>query len=146
MRGEMPSDKQFEPEIVAFSCHYCAYAAADLAGVMRLQYPTNIKIVKLPCSGTVDVLYILKAFEQGADGVFVAGCLKGGCHFIEGNLRAEARVARAKYLLEKIGLGKDRLEMFFMSSAEGGRFSEVAREMTERIRRLGPSPIKGGLI
>jgi F420-non-reducing hydrogenase iron-sulfur subunit len=146
MRGEMPSDEQFEPEIVAFSCHYCAYAAADLAGVMRLQYPTNIKIVKLPCSGTVDVLYILKAFEQGADGVFVAGCLKGGCHFIEGNLRAEARVARAKYLLEKIGLGKDRLEMFFMSSAEGGRFSEVAREMTERIRRLGPSPIKGGLI
>jgi F420-non-reducing hydrogenase iron-sulfur subunit len=140
----MPSNEQFEPEIVAFSCHYCAYAAADLAGVMRLQYPTNIKIVKLPCSGTTDILYILKAFEQGADGVFVAGCLKGGCHFVEGNLRAEKRVERAKNLLEKIGLGKDRLEMFFMSSAEGGRFSEVAREMTERIRKLGPSPIKGG--
>ncbi len=140
----MTSAEQFEPEIVAFSCHYCAYAAADLAGVMRLQYPTNIKIVKLPCSGTVDILYILKAFEQGADGVFVAGCLKGGCHFVEGNLRAEKRVARAKNLLEKIGLGKDRLEMFFMSSAEGGRFSEVAREMTERIKKLGPSPIKGG--
>jgi F420-non-reducing hydrogenase iron-sulfur subunit len=139
----MSSNEQFEPEIVAFSCHYCAYAAADLAGVMRLQYPTNIKIVKLPCSGTVDILYILKAFEQGADGVFVAGCLKGGCHFIEGNLRAEKRVERAKNLLEKIGLGKDRLEMFFMSSAEGGRFSEVAREMTEKIRKLGPSPIKG---
>jgi F420-non-reducing hydrogenase iron-sulfur subunit len=141
----MTSAEQFEPEIVAFSCHYCAYAAADLAGVMRLQYPTNIKIVKLPCSGTVDILYILKAFEQGADGVFVAGCLKGGCHFVEGNLRAEKRVARAKNLLEKIGLGKDRLEMFFMSSAEGGRFSEVAREMTERIKKLGPSPIKGGV-
>jgi coenzyme F420-reducing hydrogenase delta subunit len=139
----MPSDKQFEPEIVAFCCHYCAYAAADLAGVMRLQYPTNIRIVKLPCSGTVDILYILKAFEQGADGVFVAGCLKGGCHFVEGNIRAEARVERAKSLLDKIGLGKDRLEMFFMSSAEGGRFSEVTREMTERIRSLGPSPIKG---
>jgi F420-non-reducing hydrogenase iron-sulfur subunit len=139
----MPSNELFEPEIVAFSCHYCAYAAADLAGVMRLQYPTNIKIVKLPCSGTVDILYILKAFEQGADGVFVAGCLKGGCHFVEGNLRAEKRVERAKNLLEKIGLGKDRLEMFFMSSAEGGRFSEVAREMTEKIRKLGPSPIKG---
>jgi F420-non-reducing hydrogenase iron-sulfur subunit len=139
----MSSNEQFEPEIVAFSCHYCAYAAADLAGVMRLQYPTNIKIVKLPCSGTVDILYILKAFEQGADGVFVAGCLKGGCHFVEGNLRAEKRVERAKNLLEKIGLGKDRLEMFFMSSAEGGRFSEVAREMTEKIRKLGPSPIKG---
>jgi F420-non-reducing hydrogenase iron-sulfur subunit len=143
LRREMSSDEQFEPEIVAFSCHYCAYAAADLAGVMRLQYPSNIKIVKLPCSGTVDILYILKAFEQGADGVFVAGCLKGGCHFVEGNLHAEKRVARAKNILEKIGLGKDRLEMFFMSSAEGGRFSEVAREMTERIRKLGPSPIKG---
>jgi coenzyme F420-reducing hydrogenase delta subunit len=140
----MTSDEQFEPEIVAFSCHYCAYAAADLAGVMRLQYPTNIKIVKLPCSGTVDILYILKAFEQGADGVFVAGCLKGGCHFVEGNLRAEKRVARARNILDKIGLGKDRLEMFFMSSAEGGRFSEVAREMTERIKKLGPNPIKGG--
>jgi F420-non-reducing hydrogenase iron-sulfur subunit len=140
----MPPNEQFEPEIVAFSCHYCAYAAADLAGVMRLQYPPNIKIVKLPCSGTVDILYILKAFEQGADGVFVAGCLKGGCHFVEGNLRAEKRVARARNILDKVGLGKDRLEMFFMSSAEGGRFSEVAREMTEKIRKLGPSPIKGG--
>ncbi len=140
----MTSSEQFEPEIVAFSCHYCAYAAADLAGVMRLQYPTNIKIIKIPCSGTVDILYILKAFEQGADGVFVAGCLKGGCHFVEGNLRAEKRVERAKNLLDKIGLGKDRLEMFFMSSAEGGKFSEVAREMTEKIRKLGPSPIKGG--
>jgi len=145
MGGEMPSDDQFEPEIVAFCCHYCAYAAADLAGVMRLQYPTNIRIIKLPCSGTVDILYILKAFEQGADGVFVAGCLKGGCHFVEGNNRAEARVEHAKKLLDKIGLGKDRLEMFFMSSAEGGHFSQVTREMTERIKKLGPSPVKRGL-
>lgn len=140
---EMTSENQFEPEIIAFSCHYCAYAAADLAGIMRLQYPTNIKLIKLPCSGTVDILHILNAFEQGADGVFVAGCLRGGCHFVEGNNRAERRIERAKDILDKVGLGKDRLEMFFMSSSEGPRFAEVAREMTDRIRKLGPSPIRG---
>jgi len=139
----MTSQSQFEPQIIAFACHYCAYAAADLAGIMRLQYPTNIRIIKLPCSGTVDLLHILKAFEQGADGVFVAGCLKGGCHFIEGNIRAERRVERAKGILDSIGLGRDRLEMFFLSASEAPRFAEAAREMTERIRRLGPSPIKG---
>ena len=139
----MTSENRFEPEIVAFCCHYCAYAAADLAGVMRLQYPTNIRIIEIPCSGTIDVLHLLKAFEQGADGVLVAGCLKGGCHFIEGNIRAERRVERAKNILDKVGLGKDRLEMFFMSSSEGSRFAQVAKEMTERISQLGPSPIKG---
>lgn len=139
----MMSENRFEPEIVAFCCHYCAYAAADLAGVMRLQYPTNIRIIEIPCSGTIDVLHLLKAFEQGADGVLVAGCLKGGCHFIEGNIRAERRVERAKSILDKVGLGKDRLEMFFMSSSEGARFAQVAREMTERVNKLGPSPIKG---
>jgi len=139
----MTSENRFEPEIVAFCCHYCAYAAADLAGVMRLQYPTNIRIIEIPCSGTIDVLHLLKAFEQGADGVLVAGCLKGGCHFIEGNIRAERRVERTKSILDKVGLGKDRLEMFFMSSSEGARFAQVAREMTERVNKLGPSPIKG---
>ena len=135
------SGNQFEPVIVGFSCHYCAYAAADLAGIMRLQYPPNIKVIKLPCSGTIDVLHILKAFELGADGVFVAGCLEGGCHFVEGNIRAKRRVNRAKAILDEIGLGKERLEMFFMSSSEGIRFAEVAREMTERIRKFGPSPV-----
>ena len=139
----MTSQNDFEPQIVAFTCHYCAYAAADLAGIMRLQYPTNIRIVKLPCTGTVDLLHILKAFEEGSDGVFVAGCLEGGCHFLEGNIRARKRVQRAKRILESVGLGKDRIEMFFMSSSEGPRFAEVAREMTERIKELGPSPIRG---
>lgn len=139
----MSVDDQFEPEIIAFTCHYCAYAAADLAGIMRLQYPSNIRIIKLPCSGAVDILHILKAFEQGADGILVAGCLEGGCHFIEGNLRAKRRVARAKQILDKVGLGSKRLDMFFMSSAEGPRFVEVAKEMTQRIRELGPSPAKG---
>ena len=142
MEREMISQNQFEPVIVAFCCHYCAYAAADLAGVMRLQYPTNIRIIKLPCSGTIDVLHILKAFELGADGVYVAGCLEGGCHFIEGNIRAKRRVEDAKAILDAIGLGSERLEMFFMSSSEGVRFAEVAKEMTEKIRELGPSPVR----
>jgi len=133
---------EFEPQIVAFSCHYCAYGAADLAGVMRLQYPPSIRIIKLPCSGTVDVLHILKAFENGADGVFVAGCLEGTCHYLEGNIRAKKRVAYAKGILEEIGLGKDRLEMFFMSAAQGPQFAAVAREITEQIKQLGPSPLK----
>ncbi len=142
MEREMISQNQFEPVIVAFCCHYCAYAAADLAGVMRLQYPTNIRIIKLPCSGTIDVLHILKAFELGADGVYVAGCLEGGCHFIGGNIRAKRRVEDAKAILDAIGLGSERLEMFFMSSSEGVRFAEVAQEMTEKIRELGPSPVR----
>ena len=142
MEREMIFQNQFDPVIVAFCCHYCAYAAADLAGVMRLQYPTNIRIIKLPCSGTIDVLHILKAFELGADGVYVAGCLEGGCHFIEGNIRAKRRVEDAKAILDAIGLGSERLEMFFMSSSEGVRFAEVAKEMTEKIRELGPSPVR----
>lgn len=141
--SDVSTETQFEPEIVAFTCHYCAYAAADLAGIMRLQYPPNIRIIKLPCSGAVDLLHILKAFEQGADGVFVAGCLEGGCHFLEGNLRTKQRVERAKHILERVGVGGKRLEMFFMSSAEGARFAEVAKEMTQRIKDLGPSPVKG---
>ncbi len=131
----------FEPKIVAFCCHYCAFAAADLAGSMRLSYPTNVKISKLPCTGRVDVIHILKAFENGADGAYVAGCLEGNCHFMEGNLWAKRRVKAAKKILDEVGLGGDRLEMYNMSAAMGQRFAEVAIEMTERIRQLGPSPL-----
>ncbi len=132
----------FEPLVVAFCCHYCAYTAADLAGTMRLQYPDNIRIVRLPCTGKVDVRVLLEAFEKGADGAYVAGCLEGDCHFLTGNLRAKKRVDLAKRILEDAGIGGERLEMFNMSAAMGPRFAEVAREMTEKIRKLGPSPIK----
>lgn len=134
--------ENFEPVIVAFCCHYCAYTAADLAGTMRLQYPPNVRIIRIPCTGKVDVLFLLKAFEEGADGVYVAGCLEGDCHFLKGNLRAKKRVALAKGILEEVGIGAERLEMYNMSAAMGPRFAEVAREMTEKIRKLGPSPIK----
>jgi F420-non-reducing hydrogenase iron-sulfur subunit len=133
-----------EPLILAFCCHYCAYAAADLAGSMRLSYPDNVVVLRLPCTGRVEVNYLLAAFERGADGVIVAGCLEGGCHFQEGNLRARRRVERAKGILAELGLEAERLEMYNLSSAEGGRFAEIVNEMTERVRRLGLSPIKPG--
>ena len=129
-------------EVVAFCCFYCAYAAADLAGVMRLSYPPNVKVVLLPCTGGVDPLYILRAFEAGADGVFVAGCLEGQCHYQVGNLQAKSRVRYLKRLLDEAGIGGERLEMFNLSSAQGPRFAEAAREMTERITALGPSQVK----
>ncbi len=131
----------FEPVIVAFCCHYCAYGAADLAGSMRLEYPANIRIIRLPCSGKVTPVFILRAFEKGADGVYVAGCMEGDCHFIQGNLVAKPRVNYVKKLLEEVGLEPERLEFFNMSAAMGPRFAEVAREFTERIRQLGPSPL-----
>ena len=132
----------FEPIIVAFCCHFCAYTAADLAGTMRLQYPSNVRIIRIPCTGKVDVRHLLQAFEKGADGVYVACCLEGDCHYLKGNFRAKKRVELAKRILEDAGIGGDRLEMYNMSAAMGPRFAEVAREMTERIRKLGPSPIR----
>ena len=112
---------------------------------MRLSYPSNVKIVKVPCTGRVDILLILHAFEKGVDGVYLAGCLEGECHFLRGNLRAKQRVQYVKGLLEEVGLGGDRVEMFNMSASQGQRFAQVAQEMTERVRSLGPSPVRGGL-
>jgi coenzyme F420-reducing hydrogenase delta subunit len=128
--------------MLAFCCHYCAYAAADLAGSMRLQYPSNVSVLRLPCTGKIEVDYILTAFERGVDGVIVAGCLEGGCHFIEGNLRARRRVERARQLLAEIGLEPERLEMFNLSSAEGIRFAEIVTTMSQRLKQLGPSPLR----
>lgn len=131
-----------EPLILAFCCHYCAYAAADLAGSMRLQYPGNVRVLRLPCTGKLEVNYIMAAFERGVDGVIVAGCLEGGCHFLEGNLRARKRVERARQLLSEIGLEPERLEMFNLSSAEGPRFAAIVTEMNQRLARLGTSPLR----
>jgi len=136
------AEKDKEPLILAFCCHYCAYAAADLAGSMRLQYPGNVRVLRLPCTGKIEVNYILAAFERGVDGVIVAGCLEGGCHFLEGNLRARKRVERARQLLSEIGLEPERLEMFNLSSAEGPRFAAIVTEMSQRLARLGTSPLR----
>ena len=131
-----------KPIILAFCCHYCSYAAADLAGSMRIQYPATIRVLRLPCTGKVEENYILAAFEKGVDAVMIAGCLEGGCHFLEGNLRARRRVERVKDILSEIGIEPERLEMYNLSSAEGVRFAQISREMNERIKKLGPSPLR----
>jgi F420-non-reducing hydrogenase iron-sulfur subunit len=109
---------------------------------MRLTYPPNVKIVKVPCTGRVDIIHMLKAFEHGADGVYLAGCLEGECHFLRGNIRARQRVGHVKELLDECGIGGERIAMYNLSSAQGQRFAEIAREMTEKIRGLGPNPAK----
>ncbi len=134
--------EQFEPVVVAFCCHYCAYTAADMAGSKRLTYPANVKIVRVPCSGKVDAIHLMKAFEKGADGVYVAGCLEGDCHFKNGNSKAAKRVTYVQKYLEEIGIESERLEMVRMSAGMGDRFAHLATEITEKIRKLGPSPIK----
>jgi F420-non-reducing hydrogenase iron-sulfur subunit len=138
--------EKFEPRMLAFCCHYCAYAAADLAGTTRLQYPHNVRIVRVPCSGKVDPLHIMQAFEEGVDGVLVAGCLEGGCHFQEGNLRARRRVDRVREFLHEIGIESDRLRMVNLSSAMGQDFAKIVTEFTEQIKLLGPSALRSGLI
>jgi F420-non-reducing hydrogenase iron-sulfur subunit len=131
----------FEPVIVAFCCHYCAYTAADMAGSQRMCYPPNVKIIRVPCSGKVDTIHLLKAFEKGADGVYVAGCLDGDCHFKNGNQRAAKRVEAVRKLLDEIGVGGERLEMVKLSAGMGDRFAETAAHITDKIAKLGPNPI-----
>jgi F420-non-reducing hydrogenase iron-sulfur subunit len=136
------NEKKFEPTIVAFCCHYCAYSAADLAGSMRLQYPSNIRIIRTPCTGRLDVELFLRAFEDGADGVIVAGCEEGSCHFKEGNLIAKRRVNYTRQLMEESGLEMDRLRMVNVSAANAPLFSKVVHEMVETVLKLGPSRLK----
>jgi len=133
----------FEPRILAFTCNWCSYAGADLAGVSRVQYPPNVRIIRLMCSGRVDPLFVLEAFKE-ADGVLVAGCHIGDCHYVSGNLQAEAKVRMVKKALEVIGVEPERLRLEWVSASEGERFGRVIREMVEDIRGLGRSPLRGG--
>lgn len=139
------SNPSFEPEITAFYCIYCGYMAADTAGAMHIQYPANVKFIRLPCTGKTDIRYLLEAFEQGADGVYVVACPIGNCHHVRGNERGLARLKRAQKILDDIGLGGERLDMFFMSGSQAQSFVSAVETMTERIRRLGPNPLKTGL-
>jgi len=109
---------------------------------MRLHYPGSIRVVRVPCTGKVDVLHILRAFEKGADGVYVVGCLEGECHFDSGNLRARKRVEQAREILDTIGIGGERVKMYNLSSGEGTKFAEFATEMTKKIKEIGPNPLK----
>lgn len=129
-------------QIVAFCCQYCAYAAADLAGGLRLQYPPQVKIIQIPCTGKMDVLYALQAFEKGADAVMVAGCMPGDCHFLEGNYNAIRRVERVKELLRLIGLDPERIRMFHISSSMASQFVGAVEEMLRVVEQLGPNPLR----
>jgi F420-non-reducing hydrogenase iron-sulfur subunit len=109
---------------------------------MRLEYPTNVKIIRVPCTGKVDVMHMLRCFQKGADGVYCVGCLEGSCHYNQGNLRARERVGHVHNLLEEIGIEGDRVRMYNLSSGEGPTFANYAKEMTEHIKSLGPNPLK----
>jgi len=142
MKDNSHAVQPYEPKVLAFCCRYCAYTAADLAGSMRLKYAPNVRVVHILCSGKTDTLVLLKAFEDGADAVYVAGCELGDCHFLEGNLSAIRTVAHTKHLLAEIGLEPERLEFFHISASDGPLFAQRADEMTERARRLGPNPLR----
>lgn len=129
----------WEPKIVAFFCNWCTYGAADLAGVSRLQYPPNIRVIRVPCSGRISPKFILAAFRSGADGVWVSGCHPGDCHYIEGNLYARRKFALLKKLLEYTGLEPDRLHFSWISSAESTKFITVVHEVVEAVTALGPA-------
>jgi len=134
---------EFEPKIIGFLCNWCSYAGADLAGVSRIQYPPNIRVVRVMCSGRIDPAIPLKVFAKGADGVIVMGCHPGDCHYSEGNLYEEKKIKMLKKLLALSGLGSERLELEWVSASEGQRFAQVITQFTDRIRKAGPSPLSG---
>lgn len=133
------TETPFEPKILAFLCNWCTYGAADLAGVTRLQYPPNFRVIRVPCSGRVNPKFILGAFRSGADGVWVSGCHPGDCHYIEGNYYARRKFAMLKNLLEFTGLEPGRLHFSWISSAESTKFATVARQVIEDVAALGPN-------
>ena len=128
----------YEPTIVAFLCNWCSYAGADLAGVSRLQYPTNVRVVRVPCSGRVDPMYIIKALQQGADGVLVSGCHPGDCHYISGNLVARRKFAMLKSFLDYLGIEPQRVQFSWVSASEGGRFASLIEKVVSDVKKLGP--------
>jgi len=141
----MEAKAEFEPRIVGFLCNWCAYAGADLAGVSRLQYPPNVRVIRVMCSGRIDPTFVLEAFKEGADGVLVAGChLPSDCHYLSGNFKAQRRIFLLKRVLEQFGIEPQRLRIEWVSASEGDRFATVMKEMVEEIRRLGPNPIANG--
>ncbi|MBM4049028.1 MAG: hydrogenase iron-sulfur subunit [Planctomycetes bacterium] len=131
------SDK-FEPKIVAFVCRWCTYAGADLAGTSRTKYEPNVRMIRLPCTGRISPLFLMKAFERGADGVLVSGCHPGDCHYNEGNFHARRRWAIFRELLQYLGVDLQRVQFSWISAAEGGKWAETVNDVTEKIRQLGP--------
>ena len=131
----------FEPQIIAFACNWCTYAAADLAGTSRVQYPVNVYIVRVMCSGMVNPDYVLRAFEKGADGVIVSGCKYTDCHYIDGPVKCDAMFAQLKRLLHTLGVEDQRLRREMISTSEGTVFARVVQEFVDQLKELGPSPL-----
>ena len=131
----------FEPKVIAFACNWCSYAGADLAGTSHMHYPPNLRIVRLMCSGMVDPVFVLKALEDGFDGVLIAGCHIGDCHYISGNVKAEKRVSRLKQLLHTLGVEDQRLRLEWISAAEGEKFARTATDFVSELKALGASPL-----
>ena len=136
------AENSFEPLIIGLCCNWCSYAGADLAGVSRLQYPPNIRIIRVMCSGMIHPSIVIDALTKGADGVLMCGCHPGDCHYLEGNLKAEARAEAINLMLQDFGIEEERFRLEWVSASEGGRFAQVVTKMTEEIRQLGPSPYK----
>ncbi len=134
----MKNVHNWEPKIVAFLCNWCSYAGADLAGVSRTQYPSNIRVIRVPCSGRVDPFYIIKALQNGIDGVLVSGCHPGDCHYISGNLIARRKFALLKSFLEYIGIEPGRVQFSWVSAAEGARFAQIIEKVIREVKKLGP--------
>jgi F420-non-reducing hydrogenase iron-sulfur subunit len=132
---------KFEPKILAFACNWCSYAGADLAGISRKQYPPNIRIIRVMCSGRVEPVFVLSAFENGADGVLITGCHPGDCHYKTGNKMAELVVGKLKELLSTLGIGGERLRLEWISASEGQRFAEIMMNFTTEVHDLGPNPM-----
>ncbi len=133
-----PAAATHEPKIVGFLCNWCSYAGADMAGTSRMTYPSNIRIIRVPCSGRVDPLLVIKAFEMGADGVLIAGCHPGDCHYSEGNYHTRRRFALLRPFLDYLGVEDKRIKLEWVSATEGKRFTQVVSEFTGELKRLGP--------
>ena len=138
----MSDEETFEPVIIGFCCNWCSYAGADLAGVSRQQYPPNLRIIRVMCSGMVHPNLVIDALTKGADGVLICGCHIGDCHYLEGNVKAENRKEAIELMLEDFGIEPERFRLEWVSASEGPRFAEIIREMTETVRALGPSMYK----
>ena len=139
MSAEPSTQTDWEPKVIAFLCNWCSYAGADLAGISRIQYPPNVRIVRVPCSGRVNPLYIIKSLQHGADGVLVSGCHPGDCHYISGNYYARRRFTILKDLLETVGIEPGRVNFSWVSAAEGEKFSRIVTEVIEKVKALGPA-------
>jgi F420-non-reducing hydrogenase iron-sulfur subunit len=133
----------FEPRIIGFFCNWCTYAGADLAGTSRIQYPPNVRVIRLMCSGALDPVYVIKALLEGADGVLIGGCHPGDCHYQSGNYKARRRVAILQSILEQMGFEPERVWLRWISASEGRYFADTVTEMVAKLKELGPNPLKG---